>query len=463
MIAGPAGEAGEPADERSSHPWSRRWLKPVRVVLVLAVLALALNWVQKSPCSDGDWQNLEQLTEYCYTDVVALYDQEGLIRGEVPYLDHPVEYPVLTGAFMGIIGLSVHDLIADPFVQFQVFYHLHALILGALGVATVAVVLALRPRRPWDAAMLAVAPGVLLSATVNWDLLVVALTAFGMYFWARSRPVAAGVLLGLAVAAKLYPVLVFGPLLFLGLRTGRLRPVLVALGAATATWLVVNVPVAVANVDNWSTFFTFNRSREIDWGTLWYIGAHFPRGDGRYGIAPFTGLSTGAVNALYLGLFLVLCALIGLLALRAPRRPRLAQLVFLIVAVFLLVGKVWSQQFVLWLIPFAVLARPRWGAFLVWQFAEVGYFFAFYAVQVAAADPSRIVIPEWVFVLAAIARYVSLSVLCGFVVRDILHPGRDPVRADGDDDPDGGVFDTAPDVPFSWRPARAQPLTGEAA
>ena len=37
--------------------------------------------------------------------------------------------------------------------------------------------------------------------------------------------------------------------------------------------------------------------------------------------------------------------------------------------------------------------------------------------------------------------------LCGIVVRDILRPGLDPVRADGvEDDPTGGVFDRAPDA-----------------
>ena len=45
---------------------------------------------------------------------------------------------------------------------------------------------------------------------------------------------------------------------------------------------------------------------------------------------------------------------------------------------FLIFSKVWSQQFVLWLLPLLVLARPQWGAFLAWQFAEVGYFLAFY-------------------------------------------------------------------------------------
>ena len=58
------------------------------------------------------------------------------------------------------------------------------------------------------------------------------------------------------------------------------------------------------------------------------------------------------------------------------------------------------------------------------------------------------VIPEGVFVLAATLRLVTVAILCGLVVRDILRPERDPVRQTYDDDPDGGVFDGAADAPW---------------
>jgi uncharacterized membrane protein len=104
---------------------------------------------------------------------------------------------------------------------------------------------------------------------------------------------------------------------------------------------------------------------------------------------------------------------------------------------------VWSQQYVLWLLPLAILARPRWGPFLAWQFAEVIYFFTFYGELMNAAGKS--VFPEWVFVLAASLRLVTVCVLMALVVRDVLRPERDPVRDTYHDDPDGGVFDGLPD------------------
>ena len=50
--------------------------------------------------------------------------------------------------------------------------------------------------------------------------------------------------------------------------------------------------------------------------------------------------------------------------------PRVAQLAFLLVAGFLVLNKVWSPQYSLWLLPLAVLARPRWRSLLLWQLTE---------------------------------------------------------------------------------------------
>ncbi|MEV1146028.1 glycosyltransferase 87 family protein [Micromonospora sp. NPDC049799] len=457
VIGGPLGDHAVALDRPAGR--ERRFWTATRIVLALVCLTLALHWVQKSPCQDGAWQNNVQYTRFCYTDVLALYYAEGLNEGKVPYRDHPVEYPVLTGYFMGALGLPVHALGADDpsLNQGQWFYNLNALVLGALAVATVAVLLALRRRRPWDAALFALAPALLLTATVNWDLLAIGLAAFGLLAWARRRPLVAGLLLGLAGAAKMWPLFILGPILVLALRAGRMRAALTAVGAAVVSLVLVNLHAAVNYRENWDRFFELNTERPIDWGTLWYIGRYL---DGKTGgtapgdLGPFEWLNANipALNNLSYALFGLACLGVAALALRAPRRPRLAQLAFLVVAAFLIFSKVWSQQFVLWLLPLVVLARPKWGAFLAWQVAEICYFAAFYGELLGAAT-SRPVFPEGVFVLAATLRLGTVVLLCVLVVREILHPEEDAVRATYDDDPDGGVLDGAPDVGWlrRWR------------
>jgi hypothetical protein len=58
-----------------------------------------------------------------------------------------------------------------------------------------------------------------------------------------------------------------------------------------------------------------------------------------------------------------------------------------------------------------------------------------------------------VFVLASTLRLTTVVVLCVLVIKEILHPERDAVRATYPDDPDGGVLDGAPDAPWvdRWR------------
>jgi len=149
--------------------------------------------------------------------------------------------------------------------------------------------------------------------------------------------------------------------------------------------------------------------------------------------------------------FILACAAISVLALAAPRRPRLPQLCFLVLAAFLMTNKVWSPQYIVWLVPLAVLARPRLWPYLLWQLAEVGYYFGIWAYLIFqyridghAVAGYQGISTGWYFALL-VARFLTVALLAAYVVRDILHPERDVVRAHGLDDPAGGVLDQAPD------------------
>jgi uncharacterized membrane protein len=142
----------------------------------------------------------------------------------------------------------------------------------------------------------------------------------------------------------------------------------------------------------------------------------------------------------------------------APRRPRVAQIAFLLVAGFIMLNKVDSPQYALWLLPLAVLARPRWAEILIWQISEV-VLGAANLYTLIALDHSDQGLPLGAYLTFIAIRDVILVGLMVLVVRDVLDPRRDIVRRDGVDDPAGGVLlESESDMPADPAPAGGEPV-----
>ena len=170
------------------------------------------------------------------------------------------------------------------------------------------------------------------------------------------------------------------------------------------------------------------------------------------------GQTPSVLNATVAVLMLAASAGVAFLALAAPVRPRVPQLAFLLVAAFLLFNKVWSPQYSLWLLPLAVLARPRWRELLAWQVTEALVWLT--TMLYYLGTDNRGIGVEW-FYLSVGVRDVAVLVLAGLVVRDVWRPDGDLVRRSwpGTDDPAGGVLDGAPDQ-RTLRRWRAAPRPG---
>ena len=158
-----------------------------------------------------------------------------------------MEYPVLVGAVPVRLDEGRQGWDVGPWLpgalQVVLYFNVVALGLSLAWLVTVWATALLAGRRVWDAALVAVSPLVMVHAFTNFDPLATAFAAGGLLAWARRRPVLAGVLLGLGGAAKLYPLLLLGPLLVLCLRAGRDAAVVaVPPRGAAAAWLAVNLP-----------------------------------------------------------------------------------------------------------------------------------------------------------------------------------------------------------------------------
>lgn len=430
-----------------------RFFTVERVVVVLTVVAAVLSVVVKQYCRVNGWQTPDHFYAACYSDWGELFRQRGLDQGVIPFVTpgQRFEYPVLLGVLAGLTALLVPGS-GSSVARSTAYFDINAVLVGATWIIAVVATARMTHRRPWDAAMLAVAPAVIVSATINWDFWAVMLTALAMLAFARDRPVLAGVLIGLGTAVKLYPLLLLGAILVLAFRTWRWRPLLLTAAGAAASWLVVNLPLMLIDYPGWRYFLDFTRDRPAGFSSFWYVQTVMAD---RLRIGP---LPVETINTLSTGLFVLCCVAIALLGLTSPRRPRLAQLAFLIVAAFVVTNKVYSPQYVLWLVPLLALARPRWRSFLVWQVIEVLHWAAtwLYLGQLTSGGNPQHNIDKLYYALAVIAHMLALLYLMVAVVREILRPDLDLVRQQGIDDPQGGPFARAAEV-LPWLTPNRRP------
>lgn len=443
VVGGPMGDRARP----------HRWWTPARVLLLLTAVVFAAGLVQKAPCSlvqgrDQDWV----YSHMCYTDLKPLYVPRGLAEHAWPYSGDDqtraryevMEYPVgiaywawgtswVTHWLNGSPDLEdryrepVAELYGDSEVEDEqtIFLLVNAVGFAALALLSTWLLAGVHRVRPWDAAAFALSPALLLTGLINWDLLAVVLVAGALWAWSRDRPLLTGVLIGLGTAVKLYPLFLLGGLLVICLRQRRPgRFVVAALGAVVA-WVVANAPAYLSGADQWKVFWSFNADRAADLGSLWMLVDQ--AGD--------IGFSAHTINVWSWGLFGAWCLGVFVIGMTAGRRgpvsvvPRLAQLGYLVVVGFLLVNKVYSPQYVLWLLPLAVLARPRWRDQIVWQASEVFYFCTIwwylggYLAPAGGGDAGF----YWVGI---VVRVLGELYLAAVIVRDLHRPAHDPVAVE---------------------------------
>ncbi len=326
----------------------RRWL-PYAIVPVTFALGLAQKW----PCHAAGWPYDRDLIfgRLCYSDLPVLYTGRGLAEGHFPYAtERSFEYPVITG--------DLADVTAGLAGSAQSYFLLNLMLLLACTLVTVWATIQLTGRTG-AGLLVAASPALVLTGTINWDMVPVMFLSLAMLAWIRQRPVLAGVAIGLGAATKLYPALLLFALLVLTVAARRWLPFLHASGAAVAVWALVNLPVMVLYPQGWAVFWKLNSQRPADFGSVFYalnlVGVPGPE----------------ALNAVSLILF-GLC--LAAIAAFAPRR--LEVLVLLTVVAFLVTNKVYSPQYVLWLLPLAVAAGVPLAVLAVWQLAEVTYWWA---------------------------------------------------------------------------------------
>lgn len=325
-LGGPMGE----------HSTGHRWWTPLRVVLALTALALALGMVAQVPCERDAWRSEHaQHAQLCSSGVADAWLGAGLVELAWPFsgeadlrrrYDEARPSPLgglwlwgtarLTHALVGPPDVAarsqrpVAELAASDDVRRELRWFMAA---NAVGLALLALLAAwfvgrtTPARRAWDAAAFALSPLLVLTWLTDLVLLPVAAIAGGLLAWRAGHRLGAG-LLGLVAVLALVPV------------------------------------------DGFTTAGA---------GSLWLL------------LAQATDRSWPSSTVLVVagGLLAAWCAGVALLARRT--RAGAAQVVLLLLVGALLVSPQAPPAWSLLLLPAAALAVRRWRDLAVWQVGEL--------------------------------------------------------------------------------------------
>ncbi|MCP2236714.1 putative membrane protein [Prauserella halophila] len=400
----PGGSGHDPATGFGPSPSTRA---VAAAAILLCGITLVFGLLNKHRCTGPEFDENGRSTpnyaernyhDACYSDIQFLWLGRDVDNHVFPYVHGDItadgqlvggtlEYPVLTGVL-----IWAGAVFADTDAEFLLW---SAVLLAPFGLVTAWL---LGRLAGWRALLWALGPPLVLYGFHNWDLPVVAASVAAFFVLhrtrgsLRSRAGWAAVLLGAGTALKLYPGLFVVPLALYvfvesrrgaessrgaesrrGGETGRsvrealseaLRVPLLAGGVVAA----VNLPFVLAGFDGWWASIEFQGQREADVTTnsIWYWGVrHLFSSDVAF--QQFTDV----VSPLAVLTALALACGIGWDRARREGSFPLLPVCAAALCGFLLLHKVHSPQYTLWLLPMFVLLRVRWGWIAAYLVADV--------------------------------------------------------------------------------------------
>lgn len=306
---------------------------------------------------------------------IEMYDRAAtqVLQGLCPYRDFSFEYPPLA-----LVPIVLPKVVVSPFSSEHEPYARLFAVEYALVSVIMSLVIARLNSRLWPGR----SPRV---AVVLLSLLIISTLPYGAWrfdffpalttllaFWVvvQNRPGLAGVLMGVGIAAKIYPGVLVPVVCASYVARGNWRSTGRIVGATLATVVVIVLPVwAVAQQNFWS-FLSYHSSRglqlesvmsgvvliayKLGWTTV--TPAH------RFGAREILGPMSDSIVPIIPVALAAGTALVALSAYRHSRRTLerdsgrlLLNHVTAAIALFILTNKVLSPQFLIWLMPFIPL------------------------------------------------------------------------------------------------------------
>jgi uncharacterized membrane protein len=303
-----------------------------------------------------------------YSDIASLYFRDHMWLHHLPYIHYAFEYPVGTGMFAWLTGLTGGGV--------GVYLAVNAAVLMACGLLTIWLMQRLPDTNPW---LLALAPALALYVVLNWDLLSIAALMVSLVLFHRGRDEWGAAALGVATWTKLFPVIALPVVLFVRLldasdmreRARAAARLLIPFGVVTA---VINGPFVFKHgahgglvvSSSWFEFFRFNTQRRGG-GSLWALIDN--------GRLPVSTENLASALLVVAGLAVIFGAIAWVKRRRGtPARELVGPALLASFGWFFFTIKLYSPQYDLWVLVLVAVAGAPIALAVAFAAADVGFF-----------------------------------------------------------------------------------------
>ncbi|CAB4649642.1 unannotated protein [freshwater metagenome] len=384
--------------------------KPLATLIFLALLATLLGVFKFSSCEGNGWATPAQYIQACYSDIPALYGERDLDKDQWSYSSttDAVEYPVLTGTVMWIFAL------ATPAGENEIrtYYRINIAFLAALFILIAIIVYRIRPEFAY---LTTLAPAAVGSLYINWDLWAIISMMLSIYWFDRKKYKHSAIAIGVSISTKFLPVFLLLPIVLILWRRNEVKELIRYIAITVLTFATINLPVLLTTPEGWLRFYELNFDRGQDWGSLWYALTSL-------------GVNLGNTNFFAILALFVSVLFVSLLIFSTKNVITLADVSFIVLALVMIASKVYSPQYILWLVPLAVIAmstRKDLHAFWIWQIAEVIYHVAIWQ-HLATVTGAKFGLPLGGYALITLIRILACLYFLGVLVKKQAKGGQFP-------------------------------------
>ncbi len=373
-----------------------------RSFVVILLAAGLISFLKFNHCRVNDWASPDNYVHACYTDIPALFAERGLNTNTFPYLSptNSVEYPPIIG-----LGNWLISLITPSENAFRAFFDINAVVIFILFFISAIIVRQISPSYQY---LFPLAPAVIASLFINWDMWAVVSTLLAIYYFDRKKYEVSGVWLGVSIATKFFPIVLLLPIAIIFYRKSQLHLFYRYLFTTAIIWGAINIPIALTHFDGWWRFFKLNLERGADFGSIWYA-------------LSLLNINISHLDLIYPLLSIALFIGLAIYLLKLPSTPNLAAIALFAVVIFTTAGKVYSPQYILWLTPLAVIALQNSKqviTFWFWQATEITYHLAIWQYLALFSD-AQFGLPATGYALATIIRVIGVCTLAYILMRDL--------------------------------------------